>query len=168
MCILLFLSYSFGIETTDKYVHTFPYLIPDQNGQSPYQFSDQNGAKTIPLGSDTYLYACIWEYPWGFNIIMEKTFCLPYFHWSYHRMIQTQIDWVKRKNGNQWQHTKEASSGTNYDLSWHYLSFYPPKHAKHPVWWIKEIVVRIPRQAILHKTNLKYGHRPNRYQTEFM
>ena len=32
---------------------------------------------------------------------------------------------------------------------------------------IKGIVVRIPRQAILHNTNLKYGHGPNRYQTEF-
>ena len=131
-------------------------------------FQTKMAQKPYPKGRTHIYMACIWEYPWGFNIIMEITFCSPYFRWSYHRMIQTQIDRVKRKNGNQWQHTKEASSETNYGLSWHHLSFYPSKHAKHPVWWIKGRVVRIPRQAILHKTNLKYGHRPNRYQAEFI
>ena len=34
-----------------------PYLIPDQNGQSVYPFSDQNGAKTLPDGVEhTYTY----------------------------------------------------------------------------------------------------------------
>ena len=39
------------------YVHTFPqfprkpYLIPDQNGQSLYLFSDQNGAQNTPFGA---------------------------------------------------------------------------------------------------------------------
>ena len=28
-----------------------PYLIPDQNGQSVYLFSDQNRTKTLPDGA---------------------------------------------------------------------------------------------------------------------
>ena len=42
MRILLFLSYSFGIETTNKCVYTFLYLIPvytryqTKMGQKPY------------------------------------------------------------------------------------------------------------------------------------
>ena len=46
----------------DKYVHTIPqfprkpYTIPDQNGQNLSPFSDQNGAKTKPLGAaPTYM-----------------------------------------------------------------------------------------------------------------
>ena len=40
-----------------KYVHTLPLFprkpspIPDQNGQSVYPFSNQNGAKTLPDGT---------------------------------------------------------------------------------------------------------------------
>ena len=50
--IFLFLSYSFGIETIDTFIHSVvPNPIPDQNGQSVYPFSDQNGAKTLPGGA---------------------------------------------------------------------------------------------------------------------
>ena len=39
------------------------YLIPDQNGQSLYPFSDDNGTKTLPDGvAHTYM-AYIKEYP---------------------------------------------------------------------------------------------------------
>ena len=43
-----FLSFSFGIETTNTYVHSD---ILDKNGQSLYPFSDQNGTMTIPFGA---------------------------------------------------------------------------------------------------------------------
>ena len=50
------------LEPTDKYVHTPPqvprklYPNPDQNGQSLYQFTAQNGSKSIPLGAaHTYM-----------------------------------------------------------------------------------------------------------------
>ena len=53
----------------DEYVHTLPYFprkpypIPDQNKQSVYPFSDQNGTKTLRDGAaHTYL-AYIREYP---------------------------------------------------------------------------------------------------------
>ena len=40
-----------------------PHSIPDQNGQSVYQFSDQNGAKTLPDGvAHTYI-AYLRDYP---------------------------------------------------------------------------------------------------------
>ena len=54
---------------SDKNVHTLlqfprkPHSIPDQNGQSEYPFSDQNGAKTLPDGlAHTYI-AYLREYP---------------------------------------------------------------------------------------------------------
>ena len=50
--IFLVLSYSFGIEKINTFIHSVvpskPYPIPDQNGQGVYPFSDQNGAKTQP------------------------------------------------------------------------------------------------------------------------
>ena len=53
--IFLFLSYSFGIETVNTFIHYVvplkPYPISDQNGQSLDSFSDQNGAKTLPNGA---------------------------------------------------------------------------------------------------------------------
>ena len=53
--MLLFLSVFIGIETTVTFVHfpRKPYLIPGQNGQSLYPFSDQKGAKIIPLSGCT-------------------------------------------------------------------------------------------------------------------
>ena len=54
--ILLFLSYSFGIETknTFKCTPVLPrklYVSSEQNSQRLYPFSDENGAKTIPSGA---------------------------------------------------------------------------------------------------------------------
>ena len=58
--IVFLLSYSFGIETINTFIHSRsylkPYPIPDQNGQSVYPFSDQNGAKILPDGAaHTYI-----------------------------------------------------------------------------------------------------------------
>ena len=39
LCFLLIWNWN------NKYVRTFPYPIPDQNEQSLYPFSHQNGAK---------------------------------------------------------------------------------------------------------------------------
>ena len=55
--IFLFLSYSFGIETINTSIHSRefprkPYSIPHQNGESVYPFSDQNGPKTLPEGTN--------------------------------------------------------------------------------------------------------------------
>ena len=50
-----------GIETINTFIQSVvpsrkPYLIPDQNRQSVYPFSDQNGAKTLPDGAaHTYI-----------------------------------------------------------------------------------------------------------------
>ena len=54
----------------DKYIHIlskFPrkHPIPDQNGQSLYQFSDQNGTKTRPDGAAHTYMAYKWEVPPG-------------------------------------------------------------------------------------------------------
>ena len=87
MRILLFLSFSFGIETTNKYVHTFPYLIPVYT-----RFQSKMAQKPYPWGRTHIYMACIREFPWGFNVIMEITVCSPYFYWNYQRMIETQID----------------------------------------------------------------------------
>ena len=52
-----------------KDVHTLPLFpqkphpTPDQNGQSVYPFSDQNGAKTLPDGVAHAYIAYIREYP---------------------------------------------------------------------------------------------------------
>ena len=43
----------------------FHGLIPDQNGQSVYPWSDQNGAKTLPDGAAHTYIAYIREYPPG-------------------------------------------------------------------------------------------------------
>ena len=40
-----------------------PYQIPDQNGQSVYPFSHQNGAKTLPDGAAHAYITYIREYP---------------------------------------------------------------------------------------------------------
>ena len=56
------LSFSLIWNWNDKYVHTLPYFrrkpypIPDQNRQSVNPFSEQNGAKPLPDGGDTYLH----------------------------------------------------------------------------------------------------------------
>ena len=51
ICIVLFLSYSFGIETINTFIHFHSSLEnhtrPEQNRQSVYLFSDQNGSKTL-------------------------------------------------------------------------------------------------------------------------
>ena len=59
--IFLFLSYSFGIETINTFIHS---LVPSKTTpdslrfqtkmgkvQSVYPFSDQNGAKSLPDGA---------------------------------------------------------------------------------------------------------------------
>ena len=59
--MLLFLSYSFGTETTNTFIHrpvvplkTTPYSR--SNGQSGHPLSDRYGAKTIPFGAaHTYM-----------------------------------------------------------------------------------------------------------------
>ena len=60
----------------DKQIHLFPqflqkpYPIPDQNGQSVYPFSGQNGAKTLPNGvAHTYIvYVRVYPPPLGTKI----------------------------------------------------------------------------------------------------
>ena len=56
--IFLFLSYSFGIETINTFIHSVvpSKTIPDfrPNAQRVYPFSDQNGAKTIPDEGGTH------------------------------------------------------------------------------------------------------------------
>ena len=68
--ILLFLSYSFGIETknTFKCTPVLPrklYISSDQNRQRLYPFSDHNGAKTLSDGAAHAYIAYIREYPPG-------------------------------------------------------------------------------------------------------
>ena len=69
--IFFFLSYSFGIETINTFMHSHSspehyHPLPNQNGQSVYPFSDQNGAKTLPGGAAHTYIAYIREYPPGF------------------------------------------------------------------------------------------------------
>ena len=59
--IFLFLSYSFGIETINTFIHSVvpSKTIPDvrPNAQRVYLFSDQNGAKTYLMrAAHTHLY----------------------------------------------------------------------------------------------------------------
>ena len=57
--MLFRLSYSFGLKTTNTFMHSDPYSGPgktypnsDENRQSLYPpFSDQKGAQTIPFGA---------------------------------------------------------------------------------------------------------------------
>ena len=57
----LFLSYSFGIETTNTFIH-----FRKCPRRKPYPFSDQNSAKTLPDGvAHTCILAYIGEYPPG-------------------------------------------------------------------------------------------------------
>ena len=65
----MFLSFLLIWNWNNKYVHIrslFPwktYSIPDQNEQSVYPFSDQNGGKTLPFGAAHTYTAYIGEYP---------------------------------------------------------------------------------------------------------
>ena len=67
--IFLFLSYSFGIETINTFIHsvvpskTIPDSRPKCIPQSVYPFLDQNGAKTLPDGAAHTYMAYIREYP---------------------------------------------------------------------------------------------------------
>ena len=68
--IRLFLFLLLICNWNDKYVHTLPkfpqkpYPIPDENRQSGYPFSDQNGAKSLPDGvAHTYIYSFIGSTP---------------------------------------------------------------------------------------------------------
>ena len=84
---LHFLSYSFGIETTNTLVHKrgssvnytrFQTKMGNIRSQHLYLFSDQNGAKTIPFHSfktaHTYM-AYIREYPPGpLSFQVQRTF----------------------------------------------------------------------------------------------
>ena len=61
--MLHFLSYSFGIETTNTLIHNRSSFVvnhtPFQTKMDKiyiYPFQDQNGAKTPPFGGGTYLY----------------------------------------------------------------------------------------------------------------
>ena len=67
ICIALFLSYSFGIETINTFIHSHSSLENHTQFQTKmgkvYPFSDQNGTKTLPSGvAHTYI-AYIREYP---------------------------------------------------------------------------------------------------------
>ena len=59
--IFLVLSYSFGIETINTFIHSHsfprkPRPIPDQTGENSYPFADQKSAKTLLVGAaDTYM-----------------------------------------------------------------------------------------------------------------
>ena len=67
--MLHFSSYSTGIETTNTFIHYRSSLVKltlfqtSQNGQNLYPFSDQNGAKTKPLGAAPTYMGYIREYP---------------------------------------------------------------------------------------------------------
>ena len=68
--IFLFLSYSFGIETINTFIHSrgsLEIMTPDSRlkWQSLYfyPFSDQNASKTIPSGVANTCMAYIREYP---------------------------------------------------------------------------------------------------------
>ena len=62
-------SFSLIWNWNDKYVDTIgssvenTHTIQDQNGQSVYLFSDENGAKTLPDGVAHTFIAYIREYP---------------------------------------------------------------------------------------------------------
>ena len=45
-----FCYFSFGIETINTFIHSRGSLENHTRFQTPYLFSDQNGAKTIPFG----------------------------------------------------------------------------------------------------------------------
>ena len=68
--IFLFLSYSFGNETINKFIHSRSSLktIPDsrQKWAKLCPFSDQKGPKTTPFGAAHTYMAYIREYPPGF------------------------------------------------------------------------------------------------------
>ena len=55
--VVLFLSYTFGNKTINTFIHSRSFLKnhtrfqTKMHGQSVYPFSDQYGAKTIPLGA---------------------------------------------------------------------------------------------------------------------
>ena len=67
--IFLFLSYSFGIETINTFIHSRSSLENHTRfGQNVHPFSDQKGAKTLPDGAAHTYIAYIREYPPG-------TFC---------------------------------------------------------------------------------------------
>ena len=57
MNVFLFLSYTFGIETINTFIHSRSFLKnhtrfqTKMHGQNAYPFSDQYGAKTMPLGA---------------------------------------------------------------------------------------------------------------------
>ena len=64
--ILLFLSYSFGIETMNSsYTPVVPLkTISDSRPKCLYPFANQNGAKTLPFGKPAHTFmAYIGEYP---------------------------------------------------------------------------------------------------------
>ena len=79
--IFLFLSYSFEIETINTFIHSRSSLEnhkpnPDQNEQSVYPFSDQNGARTLPDGAAHTYIAYIREYPTPrVKITVKDKFC---------------------------------------------------------------------------------------------
>ena len=56
ICMLQFLSYSFGTKTTNTLIHNRSSLVNHTRfqtknyGQNLYPFSDQNGTKTLPFG----------------------------------------------------------------------------------------------------------------------
>ena len=67
--MLHFRSYSTGIETTNTFIHYRSSLVnltrfqTSQNGQNLYPFSDQNDAKTKPLGAAPTYMGYIRGYP---------------------------------------------------------------------------------------------------------
>ena len=78
--IFFFLSYSFGIETINTFMHSHSspehhHPLPNQNGQSVYPFSDQNGAKTLPGGAAHTYIAYIREYPPPRVFSVAQRFC---------------------------------------------------------------------------------------------
>ena len=50
-----------------------PYSIPDQNGQSVYPFSEQNGAETPPDGAAHTYMTNMREFPPGFDVNLKMT-----------------------------------------------------------------------------------------------
>ena len=78
--ILHFRSYSTGIETTNTFIHYRSSLVnltrfqTSQNGQNLYPFSDQNGAKTKPLGAaPTYMGYIRGYLPRAFTLKLKRS-----------------------------------------------------------------------------------------------
>ena len=85
VCIFLFLSYSFGIETINMFIHSRSSFenhtrFQTKMGKVYNPFSDQNSAKTLPDGAAHTYIAYTREYPPG-DFLLEGSKQM--HHWLY-------------------------------------------------------------------------------------